>query len=201
MQFDALPLPGRRAFAAFALTGALAVGVSACGSSSSSSSSSAVAGTSVSSSSSRYTARLAYAKCMRAHGVNVPDPSPNGGPAGGGGGGGGGGGFQALRDSPNFQTASQACASLRAKAFAFANVSPAQRAQFQQELVKFATCMRSHNIDIPDPSTSGGGGFGIFRQIPSSERNSPAFQTALKACSSALPRFGRGGAGGGAPGA
>ena len=197
MQFHALHLPGGRIFAALALTGALAVGVSACGSSSSASSS-AVAGTAVSTSSSRYTARLAYAKCMRAHGVNVPDPSPNGGPAGGGG---GGGAFRAQQNSPNFQAASQACASLRAKAFAFANISPAQRAQFQQQLVKFATCMRSHNIDIPDPSTTGGGGFGIFRQIPSSERNSPAFQTALKACSSTLPRFGRGGAGGGAPGA
>lgn len=199
MPFHDLHLPGGRTFAALALTGVLAVGVSACGSSSSASSS-AVAGTAVSTSSSRYTARLAYAKCMRAHGVNVPDPSPNGGPAGGGGGA-GGGGFRALRDSPNFQTASKACASLRAKAFAFANVSPAQRAQLQQELVKFATCMRSHNIDIPDPSTTGGGGPGIFRQIPSSERNSPAFQTALKACSSSLPRFGRGGPGGGAPGA
>jgi hypothetical protein len=196
MQFHALHLPGGRAFAAFALTGALAVGVSACGSSSSSSSS-AVAGTSVSTTSSRYTARLAYAKCMRVHGVNVPDPSPNGGPAGGGG----GLGLRTLRNSPNYPAASQACASLRAKAFAFANVSPAQRAQFQQELVKFATCMRSNNIDIPDPSTTTGGGFGILRQIPSSERNSPAFQTALKACSSVLPRFGRGGAGGGAPGA
>ena len=198
MPFHDLHLPGGRTFAALALTGALAVGVSACGSSSSASSS-AVAGTAVSTSSSRYTARLAYAKCMRANGVNVPDPSPNGGPAGGGGGG--GGAFRTLRNSPNFQAASQACASLRAKAFAFANTSPAQRAQFQQELVKFATCMRSHNIDIPDPSITGGGGFGILRQIPSSERNSPAFQTALKACSSILPRFGRGGAGGGAPGA
>jgi hypothetical protein len=201
MQFHALHLPGGRTFAALALTGALAVGVSACGSSSSASSS-AVAGTSVSTSSSRYTARVAYAKCMRLHGVNVPDPSPNGGPAGGAGAGAGGGGFRALRDSPNFPRASQACASLRAKAFAFANVSPAQRAQVQQQLVKFATCMRSNKIDnIPDPSTSGGGGFGIFRQIPSSERNSPAFQTALKACSTNLPRFGRGGAGGGGAGA
>jgi hypothetical protein len=199
MQFDALHLPGGRAFAALALTGALAVGVSACGSSSSASSS-AVAGTAVSTSSSRYTARLAYAKCMRLHGVSVPDPSPNAGPAAGAGAGAGGGGFRALRDLPNFPKASQACASLRAKAFAFANVSSAQRAQFQQQLVKFATCMRRppNNIDIPDPSTSGGGGFGIFRQISSSERNSPAFQTALKACSTNLPRFGRGGAGAGA---
>jgi hypothetical protein len=196
MQFHALHLPGGRTFAALALTGALAVGVSACGSSSSASSS-AVAGTSVSTSSSRYTARLAYAKCMRINGVDVPDPSPNAGPAAGAGAG--GGGFRALRDNPNFAKASQACASLRAKAFAFANVSSAQRAQFQQELVKFATCMRKNQIEIPDPSATGGGGFGILRQIPQTERDSPAFQTAMKACSTNLPRFGRGG--GGAAGA
>jgi hypothetical protein len=135
---------------------------------------------------------------MRAHGVNVPDPSANGGPAGGGG---GGGGFRALRSSPNFASASTACAKYRARAFGFANITPAQRAQFQQDLVKFAGCMRSHSIDIPDPSTSSGGGFGILRSIPSSERQSPAFQTALKACSSSLPfRRGAGGGGGGTTG-
>jgi hypothetical protein len=192
----------RRVLAPCALALVSAIVLSACGSSSTTTSSSASAsaaaggGASSGSSSSTYEARLNYAKCMRSHGVNVPDPSANGGPAGGAG---GGGGFRALRSSPNFQSASTACAKYRSKAFGFANISPAQRAQLQQELVKFAECMRSHSIDIPDPSTSGGGGFGIFRSIPSSERNSPAFQTALKACSSSLPRFGRGGAGGGPP--
>ena len=64
---------------------------------------------------------------------------------------------------------------------------------------KFAECMRAHHIDIPDPTTSAGGGFGIFRQIPSSQRNSPAFRSALQACSSTLP-FRRGGGGGGGVG-
>jgi hypothetical protein len=132
---------------------------------------------------------------MRAHGVNVPDPSANGGPAGGAGAG--AGAFQQLRSSPNFTAASTACAKYRSKAFGFGNISPAQRAAAQQALVKFAECMRSHNINVPDPSTTSGGGFGIFRSIASSERNSPAFKTALTACSSNLPKFGRGGPGGG----
>lgn len=181
-----------------AAAGALSLGIAACGSASSTSTA-AAGGTAVaggSSASARYQARLAFAKCMRAHGVNVPDPSPSGGPAAGGG----TNGFRALRSSPNFQAANQACASLRSKAFGFGNLSPAQQAQFRQNLVKFAQCMRSHSIDIPDPSTSGGGGFGIFRQIPQSQRNSPAFQSALKACSANLPRRPGGGAGGpGAP--
>ena len=197
----AMSIVRRRTVAMCVLSGALAISVSACGSSSSSTTSVASAGAGAGTSSSAYTARLNFAKCMRAHGVNVPDPSANGGPAGGAGGpGAGAGGFRALRSSPNFQAASTACAKYRAKAFGAGNFSPAQRAAARQALVKFAECMRSHSIDIPDPSTSGGGGFGIFRSIPSSQRNSPQFKSALQACSSTLPRFGRGGAGGGPSG-
>jgi hypothetical protein len=198
---SARPYPGRR----FLLTGALpcllALALAACGSSSSSSSTAAAAAGGGGTTGSASQARLNFAKCMRSHGVNVPDPSANGGPAGGGpgGGGAGGGGFRALRSSPNFAPAFTACRKLLGSAGGFGNITPAQRAQFRQELVKFAECMRSHNVDIPDPSTSGGGGFGIFRQIPQSERNSPAFQAALKSCSGVLPRFGRGGPGGGPP--
>jgi len=188
-----------RTVALLTLSGALAVGISACGSSSPSSTAGGTAsGTSVSSSNARYEARLNLAKCLRAHGLNVPDPSANGGPAGGGGGG--GGAFRTLRDQPNFQSAMQACAKYRRGAFSFSNVSPAQRAQFQQDLVKFAECMRAHNIDVPDPTTSAGGGGagGIFSQIPQSERSSPTFRSALQACSSNLPfRRGGGATGGG----
>lgn len=177
-----------------ALTGALLVGVTACGSAASTSTTGGTAAASSASTTTRYQARLSLAKCLRAHGLNVPDPSPNGGAAGGGG----GGLFRSLRDQPNFQSALKACAKYARGAFAFANASPAQRAQFQQDLVKFAECMRAHNINIPDPSTSAGGGFGGFGQIPQSERESPAFQTALQACSSNLPfRRGRGFGGGG----
>jgi hypothetical protein len=182
---------------------AAALALAACGSSSNTSSLSASAG-GPGASASTYQARLNFAKCMRSHGVNVPDPSANGGPAAGAGGGGaGGGGFAQLRNNPNFRSASEACAKYRSKAFGFANITPAERAQFQQDQVKFAECMRSHSVNIPDPSSSctGGGGFGaIFRDITPAERQSPAFQTAFKDCSTTLPfRRRGGGAGGGAP--
>jgi hypothetical protein len=206
MQSTRMPvvLRGRRVFAACALAGSIAVGLSACGSSGSSAAAGS-AGTSTSSASSRYQARVKAAECLRAHGLNVPDPSPNGGggPGGGGGGGGagGGGGLRQLLTTPAGKTASAACQAEISKAFAFATISPAQRQQFQQAAVKFAECMRANHVNIPDPTSNGAGGFGIFRSIPSSERNSPAFQTAFKACSSNLP-FRRGGAGGaGGPGA
>lgn len=188
----------RRQVALSILVGVLGLGIAACGSSSSSSSS-AVSGTpAASSSSARYQARLNLAKCLRAHGINVPDPNPGGGPAGGGG----GGTFRALNSYPQAQVnaARTACQQYFRQAFAFANVSPAQRAQFQQQFVKWAECMRSHGINIPDPTNNGTGGFGLRRTLGSIDRNSPAFQSANTACASVRPRFGGGGAGGPAGG-
>ena len=185
-----------RRVCACAIALALAVGVSACGSSSSSSSTNAAASTS----GQTYQARLNLAKCFRAHGINVPDPSASGGAAGGGG-----GIFRSLQNYSQAQlsAARQACQQYFSQAFPRANLSPAQRAQFQQQLVKFAQCMRSHGINVPDPTFNGGGGFGFRQTFRSIDRNSPAFQAANKACSSLRPRFGRGGPGGppaGAPG-
>jgi hypothetical protein len=168
--------------APLALAGALALGLSACGSSSSTTTTSSAAASGGSSSGARYQARLNLAKCLRSHGVNVPDPSPNGGAVPGGD-----ATIRAIQSQPNYQSASRACSKYMKQAFPFANLSPSQRAQFQKGAVKFAECMRAHNIDIPDPTSQPGGGFGIRRAIPQSERNSPAFQSALQACVSNLP--------------
>jgi hypothetical protein len=185
---------GRRCVVGGLVALALTGGLAACGSSGSSSS------TTASATGAQFQARLSLAKCFRAHGINVPDPSTGGGPAAGGG------IFRSLRNYPQAQlsAARQACQQYFSKAFPQLNLSPAQRAQFQQQLVKFAQCMRSHGIDIPDPNTNGAGGFGFQRSFRSIDRNSPAFQAASKACSSLRPRFGRGGpgaAGAGGPGA
>jgi hypothetical protein len=185
----------RRTVAALTIAAALAGGLAACGSSGSSNASAA---TGSGTSSTQYQARLNLAKCFRAHGINVPDPSAGGGVAGGGG------VFRALRNYPQaqIQSAAQACRQYFAQAFSRPNLTPAQRQQARQQLVKFAQCMRSHGVNVPDPSTSGsGGGFGFARPFGSVDRNSPAFQAAAKACASLRPHFGRGGAGGGPGGA
>lgn len=177
-----------RGFAACALAGSIAVGVSACGSAGSSAAASAGGGT-ASSSGSQTSSRVKFAECMRSHGVDVPDPSSTGGP---GPGGAGAQAFQKAQASPNFQSAIKACASLRSRAFGFANITPAQRQQFQHDAVKFAECMRAHNINIPDPTSNGAGGFGIFRGLrDSGQLNSPAFKSAMTACMSNLPNGGR----------
>ena len=191
---------GRRAIVIGLSALALGAILSACGSSSATSSTSSSSSTSGSTSGAQFQARLNLAKCFRAHGINVPDPSAGGGTAGGGG-----GIFRSLRNYPQAQlsAARQACSQYFAEAFPRLNLSPAQRAQAQQQLVKFAECMRSHGVNIPDPTFNGTGGFGIGREFRSVDRNSPAFQAASTACQSLRPRFGRGGGGppGGAPGA
>jgi hypothetical protein len=193
MQSAAMPSFARRAIAAILLVVALAVGLSACGSSSGSS------GTTNGTTGAQFQARLNLAKCFRSHGINVPDPSTGGGPAGGGG------LFRTLQgySRTQIQSATQACRTYFAKAFPRANLSPAQQAQFRQAFVKFAECMRSHGVNVPDPSTSGAGGFGFRGTFRSTDRNSPAFQAASKACQSLRPgrgAFGGGGGPGGPPG-
>jgi hypothetical protein len=189
-----LPAPSpRRSLLSMATFAVLVVGLAACGSSGSSTTgASASTGT-------QFQARLNLAKCLRAHGLNVPDPTAGGGPAAGFG--------QGLRSLDNYPTAQvnaarQACQQYIAQAFPQANLSPAQRAQRLQQLTKFTQCMRAHGVNIPDPTpTSGGGGFGIGRVFRSIDRNSPAFQSAMTACGSLAPqRFGRGGGSGGAGG-
>ena len=182
----------RLAFAVCALAGSLAVILSA-----SSGSSAASSGTSTSSSSSWSAARDKFAACMRSHGVNVPDPSTMGGPMGPFG-----GAFRQAQQSPNFRAAIKACAPLHDKSFGSPGVTAAQRGKFQQDAVKFAQCMRAHNINVPDPTTNSAGGFGIFRSIPSGQLGSAAFKAAMTACAGTLPmggHFGLGGYGAGRP--
>jgi hypothetical protein len=192
------PHPRMRALALPVCALAIAVTVGACGSSSATTTSSAAsAGTG--STSARFQARLNLAKCMRAHGINVPDPTAGGGPAQGGS------FFRVFRDYPSSQirAAFSACRQYAAAAFPGFNETPAQRAARTAQLVKFAQCMRSHGVNIPDPTTNGGGpgggGFAFGAQGSQSFRSqlgTPAFKAASTACASLRPRFGRGGGGG-----
>jgi hypothetical protein len=78
--------------------------------------------------------------------------------------------------------------------------SKAEQAKFLDQALKFAQCMRSHGVNMPDPQASGGGikmtmkagsgrsdGAGI-------DPKSPAFQRAQKECGRFMPG-GKGGAG------
>jgi hypothetical protein len=140
------------------------------------------ASSSASSSSNAADARLKLDQCMRKHGVNLPDPGRSGGP-------------RRIQIAPaKFDAARKACAKYADAAFP--KLSPQQRAELQDRIVKFARCMRSHGVNVPDPTTNGRG-IGFFRRRGSGGPNpdSPAFQAAQKACQSLLPKPPGGGGG------
>ena len=122
---------------------------------------------------------VAYARCMRSHGVpNFPDPDSQGR-------------FNAKPNlgSPQMQAAQKACQGLLPRGgnqtTEGGNLTPQQQAQ----MLKYARCMRAHGItNFPDPTSKGLGlspGNGI-------DPNSPQFQAADKACHSLLPNTGNG---------
>jgi hypothetical protein len=135
---------------------------------------------------------LAFTQCMRAHGVNVPDPVVN--HTGGAGGGGfsvrisdGAGG--AAADKTKLKAATTACQKYlpHIGGIGGPTLDPAQA----QQLLRFSQCMRSHGIaDFPDPGSSGGIDIG---GSPGSDLNpsNTRFQAAQNACQHLLPGNGK----------
>lgn len=143
-------------------------------------SSSAAGSGSSSSSSDRDAAQVKFRSCMRENGVNIPD-NP------------GQGGGVARRDIPQatLQKAQKACDKYRQEAFG--DVTPEEREQFRDAFAKFASCMREHDVDIPDPPAGGGGGGQVRGRL---DENDPKVKAAMKACEDKRPQR-RGGQQGG----
>ena len=133
---------------------------------------------------------VAYAACMRSHGVaNFPDPqiSHNGSevsvkiavPAG------------TFKGNPKLKSAQQVCRKLLPGGGPGNQpaVSPAEQSQY----LKAAACIRSHGIpNFPDPTFSGGG---VHIEHQGLNESSPAFKVAVHACESLIPGGVHGGSG------
>jgi hypothetical protein len=162
------PRVRRTTTVATALLG-LVLGLAACGGSK------APAGAAAGSSAEGLAQLESYAKCMRSHGISdFPDPttSPGGGAAIETH---GGPGSDLDRNNPRFKAANQSCESL----LPGGSQTPAQSARKIAAEVKWAHCMRSHGLpSFPDPN-----GQGAFDSSKFNE-NTPAFQSASKACQS-----------------
>lgn len=127
------------------------------------------------------TSTLAFSTCMRANGVpNFPDLGSHG-----------------MLIQSTGQTIAVNGVSVNAPAFQDArsrcqhylpsqHASPAQAAQQRQQGLEFAKCMRRHGVsNFPDPtvvSNQGGNQVARLTGINAAEFDSPAFQTAAKAC-------------------
>jgi hypothetical protein len=124
-------------------------------------------------------AALAFARCMRERGIDVPDPQ-NGrivigqGP-------GAGGAKPSAAERKKFEEAQRACAEhlegVRPQ------LSEEDRAELQEAMLAYARCMREHGVEVPDPTFNGQGG-GFRMRLES--RDDPDFEEAQEACESHL---------------
>jgi hypothetical protein len=121
-------------------------------------------------------ADLAFARCMRQHGINLPDPKVEAGrtvwepPQGVG------------PDDPKVKAARQACRQYRENGGQAQRPSPQQ----QQQMLAFARCMRQHGINLPDPDADG---MVDMRGINRALRESPKFKAAERACPGFRPKY------------
>jgi hypothetical protein len=162
-----------RGAGALAVAGAASALLAACGGGGASASGASSAGK-------EEQAGLKFARCMREHGVNVPDPKP------------GARGFNfSARSGPgqggpkSLDAADRAC-----RHFLKGALKPPSQSQLNKmrdAALKWAKCMRQNGVNVPDPSTSGGG---IKLEAGKGQGVGPdnaAFQNADRQCRHLLP--------------
>ena len=120
-------------------------------------------------------AALKFAKCMREHGVDMPDPQPGqggritlGGPGTG------------PQDKSKMDAAQKGCQKIL-ESVKPPEMSAEQEQKFKDQALKFARCMREHGIDMPDPQFEGGGRM-TQRMQEGVDPNSQRFRDATEAC-------------------
>jgi hypothetical protein len=111
----------------------------------------------------RYEAQLAYAQCMREHGIDMEDPQP-GEPLR----------IQLRGDPEQARAAQEACQDLLPEG------GPGRGGddpEMQQRMLEFAQCMRDNGVEsFPDPQPGGG------IQIGPDQAEDPDFEAAQETC-------------------
>ena len=143
---------------------------------------------------------LKYAKCMREHGIDTPDPQRVGN----------GGIKMTMKGGPTnraaMETAQKACEKYMTIGGGKAP-SAAEQAKAKDAMLAYAKCMRGEGVNMPDPKFSSGGGGATFRLGSPGKKGgttggpnpeSPTFKAADKVCHSKLAGLEKGGPGGGA---
>jgi hypothetical protein len=186
--------------------------LAACGSSSNSSSASTTTSASTSTATTGKAAGAAGSRfaalreCLQKNGITLPK-RPTGGkrpPAGGGFLGGGAGGAPKLPAGvtrAQYEAAIKKCGGSSRGSFAGAGAARFNTPAAKQALAKFAACLRTNGINVPEPNTSGKGPIFSSKGLSTS---SPKFVAAESKCRGDLQgvfgtRPGAGGAAGAAP--
>lgn len=105
-------------------------------------------------------AMRAYAKCMREHGVDTPDPGENEAPT------------INFSNDPKTMAALDACKKLLPGGGMPKKLTPEELDKARKD----AKCMREHGVDMPDPDANGGA-----QALPMKD-DGTKFEEALKAC-------------------
>src|SRR4051794_5924864 len=130
-------------------------------------------------------AMLDYARCMREHGVNMPDPQFNGGrvtmQAGG------------KNTNPDTMRAADAACKKYTDAIKPPELSADQKEEFKKAALANARCMREHGIkNFPDPTFDENGGAQIrIGRGTGLDPDDPKMKTAMAACQSTMPGLGK----------
>jgi hypothetical protein len=119
-------------------------------------------------------AGLAFAECMRAHGVEVEDPKP-------------GQKNFALGGSGNPATKKALAACDGKLGSAGQELSSEEAEDFREGALALARCLREEGIDMGDPEFLGPGKFHL--DIEGIDTSSPAFEAAREACGDKLPEL------------
>ncbi len=134
-------------------------------------------------------ARLAFARCMRENGVDIPDPNT----------GGSGSTFTEMPDvnDETFKKAEAACAK-HMGGMGLGGPGGETDSEAKDRMVKLAQCMRSRGFDFPDPQTAGSSG---AKGRPDFDIDDPQYKKAERECAKSvgLPQPGQGGNTGGRP--
>ncbi|HVV90917.1 MAG TPA: hypothetical protein VHB53_10525 [Solirubrobacterales bacterium] len=125
-------------------------------------------------------ARLEFAECMRAHGVEMEDPKPGKSIDVGG------------DDDPTTRKALAACNGKLGDGGQ--ELSAEEDEELKEGALAFAQCMREEGIDMGDPKFLGRGKFHL--DIAGIDTSSPAFEAAREACQGKMPELDLSGVGG-----
>jgi hypothetical protein len=126
-------------------------------------------------------AMVAYTRCLRAHGINEPDPTAHPGHT-----------WLSVKpppDTPANQAALSACGHIIARFIVSKDSAGTHLSKWLPSLIRYAACMRSHDISMLDPGPQGQLDLGNVPGITSDfGRYSPQFRSADTACRHLLPR-------------
>jgi hypothetical protein len=95
-------------------------------------------------------AQVRYSRCMREHGVDMPDPGADGE-------------VRLEIDDPDvWEEAEEECRPILEEIVGtFEPPSEEEQARMREQALEFAKCMREHGVDMPDPQFSEDGGMTI----------------------------------------